>query len=142
MWREELTDRPPQRAGGLQRADLDAFPSEPLPPENSWRRSEGRRQREIEALESPGSGHTEVQRPELERALRELALRELIGRPAPQLSEAMAARFMRLVVAPELYPANYFALIDLDQLGQCPPRHDRRLAEGDPHDTNSGRPKP
>ena len=41
--------------------------------------------------------------PELERALRELALRELIGRPAPQLSEAMAARFMRLVVAPELY---------------------------------------
>ena len=92
--------------------------------------------------ESPGSGHTEVQRPELERAPRELALRELIGRPAPQLSEAMAARFMRLVVAPELYPANYFALIDLDQLGQCPPRHDRRLAEGDPHDTNSGRPKP
>ena len=30
--------------------------------------------------------------PELERALRELALRELIGRPAPQLSEAMRAR--------------------------------------------------
>jgi hypothetical protein len=24
--REELTDRPPQRTGGLQRADLDAFP--------------------------------------------------------------------------------------------------------------------
>jgi hypothetical protein len=38
--------------------------------------------------------------PELERALRELALRELIGRPAPQLSEAMAARFMRLWSSP------------------------------------------
>jgi hypothetical protein len=49
-----------------------------------------------------------------------LALRELIGRPAPQLSEAMAARFMRLVVAPELYPANYFALIDLDQIWPAP----------------------
>lgn len=40
--------------------------------------------------------------PELERALRELALRELIGRPAPQLSEAMAGSFMQLVVVSEL----------------------------------------
>jgi hypothetical protein len=79
--------------------------------------------------------------PELERALRELALRGLIGRPAPQLSEAMAGSFMQLVVVPELYPAKYSAWIDLDQLGQRPPRHDRNLAEGDPHEvrTRAGR---
>ena len=48
--------------------------------------------------------------PELERALRELALRELIGRPAPQLSEAMAGSFMQLVVRPGAVPCEVFRM--------------------------------